>query len=94
MSDLRIGLVCEGPTDTIVINAAVASLLGRRNFVLTQLQPLGSVAFGQTGTGWVGVYNWCRQAVDQAGGSVRDNPIFGTYDLLLVHLDADVADKT
>lgn len=25
---------------------------------------------------------------------MRDNPIFDTYDLLLVHLDADVADKT
>jgi hypothetical protein len=94
MSDLRIGLVCEGPTDTIVLSAAIASLLGRRDFVLTQLQPLGSVAFGQTGAGWVGVYNWCRQAVDQASGSVGDNPLFDTYDLLLVHLDADVADKT
>jgi len=94
MSDLRIGLVCEGPTDTIVITAAVASLLGQRNFVLTQLQPLGSVAFGQTGAGWAGVYNWCKQAVDQAGGSVRDNPIFDIYDVLLVHLDGDVADET
>jgi hypothetical protein len=94
MSDLRVGLVCEGPTDRIVITAAITSLLGERNFVLNQLQPEESIAFGETGTGWVGVYNWCRQAADQGGGSVSSNPLFDTYDVLLVHLDADVADKT
>lgn len=94
MSDLRVALVCEGPTDTIVINAAVTSLLGGRNFVLNQLQPEESIAFGPTGTGWVGVYNWCQQAAEQGGGSVSGNPLFDTYDVLLIHLDADVAEMT
>ena len=94
MSDLRVGLVCEGPTDYIVINAAITSLLGERTFVLTQLQPEESIAFGSTGTGWVGVYNWCLQAADQGGGSVSNNPLFDTYDVLILHLDADVADET
>src|SRR5258708_3877478 len=94
MSDFRVGLVCEGPTDRIIINAAVASLLGGRNFVLNQLQPEESIAFGPPGTGWVGVYNWCRQAANQGGGSVGGSPLFDTYDVLFVHLDADVADET
>lgn len=94
MSDLRVGLVCEGPTDNIVINAAISSLLGGRTFVLTQLQPEESIAFGTTGAGWAGVYNWCLQAADQGGGSVSNNPLFDTYDVLIVHLDADVADET
>jgi hypothetical protein len=94
MSDLRVGLVCEGPTDNIVITAAISSLLGGRNFVLNQLQPEASLAFGEMGTGWVGVYNWCLQAVDQGGGSISNNPLFDTNDVLIVHLDADVADET
>jgi hypothetical protein len=95
MSDvLRVGLVCEGTTDRIVINSAVASLLETRDFTLIQLQPENSPAFGRTGTGWAGVYRWCRQAAEQAGGSLRDNPLFDSYDLLLLHVDADVADQT
>lgn len=90
---LRVGLVCEGTTDRIVISAAVASLLGTRDFVLIQLQPEDS-AFGRTGTGWAGVYHWCRQVADQGGGSLGNNPLFNSYDLLLLHLDADVANQT
>ena len=43
---LRIALVAEGPTDRIVIEAALKAILGERTFVLTQLQPEGSIAFG------------------------------------------------
>ena len=64
MSDrLRIALVAEGPTDRIVIEAALRSTLGSRPFVLNQFQPVGSVAFGPMGSGWSGVYRWCQQAV-------------------------------
>jgi hypothetical protein len=91
---LRVALVCEGPTDRIVINAAVSSLLGRRDFQLSQLQPEESLAFGPTGTGWSGVYRWCRQAANQGRGSLRNNPLFDSFDLLVLHLDADVADQT
>lgn len=57
MSDLRIALVAEGPTDCIVIEAALNSFL-TRPFILTQLQPEDFQAlggFGATGAGWGGV---------------------------------------
>ncbi len=38
MSDMRIALVAEGPTDKVVIEAALRSVIPRP-FVLTQLQP-------------------------------------------------------
>lgn len=89
---LRVALVAEGPTDRIVIEAAIARMLGDRSYVLRQLQPEASVAFGPLGTGWGGVYRWCLQATQRAGGALRDDPLFATYDLLVLHLDADVAD--
>lgn len=96
MSDpVRVALVAEGPTDGIVIEAALLAMMGDRSFVLTQLQPEGSVAFGHLGTGWVGVYRWCRQAASRGGGLLSgDALLFGTYDVVVLHLDADVAGKS
>ncbi|MBI4679364.1 MAG: hypothetical protein HY748_17450 [Elusimicrobia bacterium] len=89
---LRVALVAEGPTDKIIIQAAISQLLGNRRFVLRQLQPEESVAFGAKGTGgWGGVYYWCRQAVGRAGGALRDDLLFLSFDLLVLHLDGDVA---
>ncbi|WP_295389816.1 hypothetical protein [uncultured Thiodictyon sp.] len=98
MSDtIRIALVAEGITDYDVLNAAIESMLGGRSFDLKLLQPEGSVAFigsgeaGEFGGGWKGVYRWCHQAVARSEGQLRDDPLFLGYDLLLIHLDADVA---
>lgn len=95
MSDpLRIALVAEGPTDAVVIEAALRSMLGVRSFVLKQVFPEDSSAFGSMGTGWVGVYKWCHAAATRGTGSLSgDQLIFGAgnYDLLLLHLDSDVA---
>lgn len=93
MSSLRIGLVSEGPTDFIVIEAALRSILGEdRPFVLNALQPEGSTAFGTLGTGWVGVYRWCKQAATNGHGRLGGfELLFRTHDLLILHLDADVA---
>lgn len=94
---LRIALVAEGVTDYEVLNAAIESMLDGRSFVLTLLQPEGSVAFsgggnaGSFGGGWKGVYRWCLQAKLRSGGKLSDDPLFLGYDLLLLHLDADVA---
>jgi hypothetical protein len=100
MSDpLRVALVAEGITDYDVLNAAVASMLGERSFDLKLLQPEESVAFtgkgaaGPLGGGWKGVYKWCCQAVSRAGGKLRDDPLFFFYDMLIIHLDADVANE-
>jgi hypothetical protein len=91
---LRIALVAEGPTDAVVIEAALQAMLGERSFVLKQVFPEDSSAFGSMGTGWVGVYKWCHAAAARGNGNLSgDRLIFGAgnYDLLLLHLDGDVA---
>src|SRR5205085_10570829 len=94
MSDpLRIALVAEGPTDGVVIEAALRSMLSERPFVLTQIFPEGSISFGQLGTGWAGVYRWCHQSAKRGNGRLQgDALVFQNYDLLILHLDADVAE--
>ena len=93
MSDpVRVALVSEGPTDRMVIEAAIESILGVAPFILKQLQPEESLPFSQVRGGWPGVYHWCRQAVGRAG-ALRHDPLFVTFDILILHLDADVAEK-
>ena len=95
MSDvLRVALVAEGPTDRIVIQAAIEAMIPNRSFILRQIHPEESAAFGEMGTGWVGVYRWCRKAVDRRNKNDGIDPIFANFDLLLLHLDADVAGKS
>src|SRR6266849_5826899 len=88
---LRVALVAEGPTDRIAIEAAIGSVLGAKPFILKQLQPEEPLPFSQLRGGWGGVYHWCRQASARAGGALQDDPLFVTFDLLILHLDADVA---
>jgi hypothetical protein len=93
MSDpLRIALVAEGPTDGVVIESALKSMLEGRPFVLKQIFPEGSTSFGELGTGWVGVYRWCRQSSRRGNGALsNDKLVFQNFDLLILHVDADVA---
>ena len=95
MSDpLRVALVVEGPTDYVVLRAAMEAILGDRDFEATVLRPELSKGLETiTGGGWTAVYLWCRLAVKQAKGAVRDHPLFGTHDVLIVQVDADVAGK-
>jgi hypothetical protein len=88
---LRVALVAEGPTDKTVIAAAIESVLGASPFILKQLQPEESLPFNQLRGGWGGVYHWCIQAIGRAGGVLSDDPLFVTFDVLVLHLDADVA---
>ena len=91
---LRISAVVEGPTDAIVLRASLEALLRDTDFVFQTLQPEGSVAFGSTGTGWVGVYRWSRQSACEGSGSVSGSSVLSNHDVLIVHVDADVAGKT
>ena len=95
MSDpLKVGLIFEGPTDFVVLRAAIAALLENREFEITTVQPALSNALApRTGGGWTAVYLWCRQVLEQARGQARDNALFNTFDLLILHVDADVAGK-
>ena len=97
MSDpIRIGLVVEGPTDAIVIGSAIRAILGHDHFLLQMLQPDDSEVFaggfGPHGGGWKGVGRWCLQAVGRNGpGGLQNDLLFAQHDLLIIHLDADVA---
>jgi hypothetical protein len=93
MSDpLQIALVAEGPTDGVVIESALKSILDQRAFVLKQIFPEGSTSFGELGTGWIGVYRWCRQSARRGDGFLsNDKLVFQNFDLLILHVDADVA---
>ncbi|MEP7340023.1 MAG: hypothetical protein ABI977_19950 [Acidobacteriota bacterium] len=93
MSDpLRVALVAEGPTDGVVIEAALRAILSERPFVLTQIFPEGSISFGTLGAGWIGVYRWCHQSAKRGNGRLHNDAlVFQNYDLLILHLDADVA---
>lgn len=97
MSDYQIGVVVEGPTDRIVIEAALQAIIKGRAFTVTQLQPDSSDAldnggFGRFGAGWGGVYQWCRQIVGMSK-NIAGHPALGRFDMIIIHLDADVTEK-
>lgn len=99
MSDpLRVAAAVEAPTDAVVLRAIMKNILGDTEFDLQILQPERSVALGsqssRTGVGWGGVYRWCRQSADEGGGSVSGSSVLSNYDVLVVHVDADVADMS
>jgi hypothetical protein len=91
---IRIGFVVEGPTDRIVLESVLSTLLGGREYEPVQLVPQLSDAFAARSGGWPQVYFWCRQTAEQAGGAVRDAPLFETFDVLIIQVDADVAERT
>jgi hypothetical protein len=95
MSDLlRVGFVAEGPTDFVALNAAVSALLGDVDFTPTLISPLVDQSLAaQTGGGWAKVYLWCRQMLADAGGDARKSDIFTKHEILVIQVDADVADK-
>ncbi|CAM2155511.1 DUF4276 family protein [Pararobbsia alpina] len=90
MSDLRIGLVAEGPTDFQVIEGALKAIL-RRPFVINLLQP--EPTRPDLGCGWGGVFKWCREFRQRGAATIESDPTLSNFDMVIVHLDADVADK-
>jgi hypothetical protein len=87
MSDtVAIRVVCEGPTDTLVIQSAVKAL--GVEVVITQIQPEdNSNLLGGFGGGWKGVRGWCQSAVATKGLEVT----LANARALVVHVDADIA---
>lgn len=88
---IRVALVAEGPTDRIVVESALRAMLAERSFVLVQLQPEGSLAFGDLGGGWGGVYRWCKQSARRGNGRLSMDRLLQQFDLVIIHVDADVA---
>lgn len=91
MSEPYIALIAEGPTDYVVIQAALKAIL-RRPFVLTLLQP--EETRPEMGSGWGGVFKWCQQFRQRGAASIEADATLSGFDLVIVHLDADVADKS
>lgn len=91
MSDPRIALVAEGDTDYVVIHAALKAIL-QRPFLLDLLQPEPSRP--RLGSGWSGVFKWCQEFRQRAAPSIEADPTLSDYDLVIVHIDADVAEMS
>jgi hypothetical protein len=90
MSDLRIALVAEGPTDYEIIHAALRAVLPQA-FMLTLLQP--EATRPAMGGGWGGVLKWCLAANQRHVGKLDTDPTLSGFDLLIIHLDVDVAHR-
>ena len=90
MSNLRIALVAEGPLDRIILQAALNAIIPCP-FILTVLQPEATKP--KMGNGWSGVLKWCDATSDRHTGTLDTDPTLIGFDLLIIHLDADVADK-
>lgn len=95
-SPLRVGIVAEGIADYHILLSAVRSVLDEeRPIIPALLQPEESVAFsgggdaGPLGGGWKGVGKWCLQAARRGGGSLSGG--IWAFDVLILHLDADIA---
>ncbi len=101
MSNYRIALIAEGKTDKLVIEAAIESILGHKRFSVTQLQPdegayeigRGTIDSAHRSDGWNGVYRWCRDTHKMGSGSIEGTGL-EDFDLVIVHIDADVAGST
>jgi hypothetical protein len=91
MSDLRIGLVAEGPTDYVVVEASLRSILPNP-FTLVLIQP-DATRRGMEG-GWCGVLKWCRDLHSRGVTSIENDPTLDLFDLVIVHVDADVAGES
>ena len=91
MSDLRVALVAEGPTDAVIVEAVLKALL-TRPFILTLLQP--EPTRPKLGAGWGGVLRWCLNFANRSPASFEDDPSMPGFDLFMVHIDADVAEMS
>lgn len=101
---VRIALVAEGPTDKIIIEAALQALLPEGTpIILRQIQPdtpeegmLGGstdATATSTGCGWGGVYRWCRSVSGMGSGDIMSVAQLA-YDFVIIHLDIDVSRET
>jgi hypothetical protein len=85
----NIGIVCEGPTDYVLLKGIVDQITGEDNqYVL--LQPEDNLT-GEYGNGWKGVWKWCADHVEILEKFMKD--IIPQLDLIIIQMDGDVARK-
>jgi hypothetical protein len=86
----RVAIVCEGDADREIVKAVLDHYLDDYEPVPVQ-PPLGAIGghAGPLGGGWKGVRRWCQQEAPVGGGPLR--VLLQNHDLIIVHVDADVA---
>jgi len=89
VSELRVALIAEGPTDRVIIESALRAILPAP-FTLALLQP--EPTHPQLGSGWCGVFKWCRAFAARTPSSLESDPTLPDFDLFVIHVDADVAE--
>lgn len=85
----NIGIICEGPTDYIILKKVIDTISGESNYYV-QLQPEADLT-GQYGNGWKGVWKWCHDNAAIRKRLMRD--IQPALDLLVIQMDGDVSRK-
>lgn len=86
---MNIGIVCEGPTDFIILREVVDHITGEDNYYV-QLQPEPDLT-GKYGNGWKGVWKWCADNAMIKRKLMRD--IEPALDILIIQMDGDVSRK-
>ena len=83
-----IGIVSEGPTDHMVMKAAIDRITGEENRYLS-LQPEPDM-MGRYGNGWKGVWRWCKEtaSINMLMQEVQPN-----IDAIVIQMDGDVIRK-
>lgn len=85
----HIGIVCEGPTDYIILKGVIDQITGAKN-TYVMLQPENDLT-GKYGNGWKGVWKWCYD-----NASIRKELMKGiqpALDFLVIQMDGDVSRK-
>jgi hypothetical protein len=91
MSDnINIAIIAEGKTDFIMLEAVIKSIIQNYDPKITLIQPEES-NINHLGGGWRGVCLWCDE-LKNTNSNIVDDIIFINYDLIIIQLDADVAD--
>jgi hypothetical protein len=81
---MNIGVVSEGPTDALVLDILINSVLPNAHIVNIHPSP----AAVDIGTGWTGVQRWCAQFCAEPDiFSSIDRPL----NLIIVHVDCSMA---
>jgi hypothetical protein len=89
MKKLTIGIVAEGPSDFLLLEQLINKLLeGEHDY--ERLHP--EKKFGVRERGWQGVRAWCQMIAREFENlAIFLNGVTPRLDLLVIHLDADVA---
>lgn len=85
----NIGIVCEGPTDFFILCGIIDTITGEKNHY-KRLQPEDDLR-GQFGTGWKGVWKWCRD--NAAIKKKLMTEVQPQLEILVVQMDGDVSRK-